>query len=422
MDFVQTAEEKERFLLATVVAGREKEAAALRSLAELEELVCTARAEVVGQILQNRECIHPGTYLGKGKIVEGKDLISRTGATGVVCDDELSPVQMRNLEDALCVKILDRTMVILDIFARHAVTKEGKIQVELAQLRYRATRLTGEGTALSRLGGGIGTRGPGEKKLETDRRVIRERISRLKQELAQVRSAREVSRQKRLTTGIPVVALVGYTNTGKSTLLNALTEASVLTADQLFATLDPTTRNRKLPSGREVLFTDTVGFLSKLPHTLIEAFRSTLEEVQYADLILHVVDASNPDYPRQMQVVYETLQELKAGDKPVLTAFNKMDLADQNLEYKDPGADKTVRICAKDGTGLSQLLEETERLLLKDYVQIQCVIPYRQGGLLSLVRSQGQILEESYEPAGVLVKGRVSSQLKQQVFAALRSS
>lgn len=277
------------------------------SLEELKDLVSTAGAETVGMVIQNREQQHPGTYVGKGKIEELKSMIWELRATGIVCDDELSPAQMKNLQDELDVKVMDRTLIILDIFAARASTSEGKIQVELAQLKYQQTRLAGFGKAMSRLGGGIGTRGPGEKKLEMDRRLIKSRIAQLNRELKDVKKHREVTREQRSRSHIPVAAIVGYTNAGKSTLLNTLTGAGILAEDKLFATLDPTTRDLKLPSGQEILMTDTVGFIRKLPHHLIEAFRSTLEEARYADIILHVVDASNPQMDEQMHTVYETL-------------------------------------------------------------------------------------------------------------------
>lgn len=293
------------------------------SLEELKDLVSTAGAETVGMVIQNREQQHPGTYVGKGKIEELKSMIWELRATGIVCDDELSPAQMKNLQDELDVKVMDRTLIILDIFAARASTSEGKIQVELAQLKYQQTRLAGFGKAMSRLGGGIGTRGPGEKKLEMDRRLIKSRIAQLNRELKDVKKHREVTREQRSRSHIPVAAIVGYTNAGKSTLLNTLTGAGILAEDKLFATLDPTTRDLKLPSGQEILMTDTVGFIRKLPHHLIEAFRSTLEEARYADIILHVVDASNPQMDEQMHTVYETLQNLGVKDKPVITLFNK---------------------------------------------------------------------------------------------------
>ena len=283
---------EERVILVAVSTSDEDDTEA--SLDELEELADTAGATAIGRLVQNREKIHPGTYLGSGKIGELREMVWEMGATGVICDDELSPAQLRNLESALDTKVMDRTMVILDIFAAHATTSEGKIQVELAQLRYRAARLVGLRSSLSRLGGGIGTRGPGEKKLEMDRRLIKNRIAQLNRELREVKRHRELTREQRTKNRIPVVAIVGYTNAGKSTLLNTLTGAGVLQEDQLFATLDPTTRSQKLPSGQEILLTDTVGFIRKLPHHLIDAFKSTLEEAKYADLILHVVDASNP--------------------------------------------------------------------------------------------------------------------------------
>ena len=274
---------EERVILVAVSTSDEDDTEA--SLDELEELADTAGATAIGRLVQNREKIHPGTYLGSGKIGELREMVWEMGATGVICDDELSPAQLRNLESALDTKVMDRTMVILDIFAAHATTSEGKIQVELAQLRYRAARLVGLRSSLSRLGGGIGTRGPGEKKLEMDRRLIKNRIAQLNRELREVKRHRELTREQRTKNRIPVVAIVGYTNAGKSTLLNTLTGAGVLQEDQLFATLDPTTRSRKLPSGQEILLTDTVGFIRKLPHHLIDAFKSTLEEAKYADLI-----------------------------------------------------------------------------------------------------------------------------------------
>ncbi|MDO5417396.1 MAG: GTPase HflX, partial [Lachnospiraceae bacterium] len=308
-ELFENKEVEERVLLIGISTrdGDDTEA----SLSELKELVKTAGAETIGTVIQNREAVHPGTYLGKGKIDEVKWQIWEMGATGVVCDDELSPAQLRNLEEALDTKVMDRTMVILDIFASRANTREGKIQVELAQLRFRAARLVGMRNSLSRLGGGIGTRGPGETKLESDRRLIHQRIGQLKSELEDVKRHRDVARQQRTRNHMPVAAIVGYTNAGKSTLLNRLTDAGILAEDKLFATLDPTTRNLKLQSGQEILLTDTVGFIRKLPHHLIEAFKSTLEEAKYSDIILHVVDCSNPQMEMQMYVVYETLKQLE---------------------------------------------------------------------------------------------------------------
>lgn len=376
-------------------------------LKELEELAKTAGASVVGVLIQKREKVHPGTYIGKGKIEELSVLVREKGATGVVCDDELSPAQLKNLEEALEIKVIDRTVMILDIFAKHATTREGNIQVELAQLRYRSSRLTGLGSSLSRLGGGIGTRGPGEKKLEMDRRLIRERISILKKELEGIKKARETARKQRSNNPVPLVAIVGYTNAGKSTLLNTLTDAGVLEEDKLFATLDPTTRNLELESGQQVLFTDTVGFIRKLPHHLIEAFRSTLEEAKYADVILHVVDSSNPSAYTHMHTVYETLELLGAGDKPVITAFNKVDKPEENLVIKDCKADVTVKISAKKRMGLEELLAEVEKILREQKVYIEKVYPYQDAGKIQLIRKYGQLLEEEYREDGIFVKGYV---------------
>lgn len=376
-------------------------------LKELEELAKTAGAVVVGVMIQKRENIHPGTYIGKGKIEELKIFIEEKGATGIVCDDELSPAQLKNLEEALQIKVIDRTVMILDIFAKHATTREGNIQVELAQLRYRSSRLTGLGNSLSRLGGGIGTRGPGEKKLEIDRRVIRDRISVLKKELESIKKARETARKQRSSNPVPVVAIVGYTNAGKSTLLNTLTDAGVLEEDKLFATLDPTTRNLELEDGQQILLTDTVGFIRKLPHHLIEAFRSTLEEAKYADVILHVVDASNPSAYMHMHTVYETLDMLGAGDKPVVTAFNKTDKLEEDPLIKDCKADVTVKISAKRKMGLKELLEEIQKILREQKIYIEKVFSYQDAGKIQLIRKYGQLLEEEYREDGIFVKGYV---------------
>ena len=324
----------------------------IKSLDELAELARTAGAETVGRIIQSREYAHPSTYIGKGKLDEAKIMIDQLDATGIICDDELSPAQLKNLEDILDTKVMDRTMVILDIFAARASTSEGKLQVEMAQLKYRMTRLAGLGTTLSRLGGGIGTRGPGEKKLETDRRIIKDRLSKLSNELKEVENHRNVLRARRVNTTTPVVAIVGYTNAGKSTLLNKLSDAEVLSEDKLFATLDTTTRSKVLPNGEKVLLTDTVGFIRKLPHHLIQAFRSTLEEAKYADILVHVVDASNPDCEHQIKTVYETLKSLNVEDKPVITLLNKCDITDGTYILKDEYADATIRISARTGYGL----------------------------------------------------------------------
>ena len=404
----ETGEETEKVLLVAVAADGPDSGAdsAEESLDELAELVKTAGAETVGRLIQNRESAHPGTYLGKGKLEELAELLEATGAGGIVTDDELTPVQMKNLENALSCNVMDRTMVILDIFAQHAMTGEGKLQVELAQLRYRSSRLVGMGRAMSRLGGGIGTRGPGEKKLEVDRRTIRNRIAQLNRELAEVKKNRDVRREQRMRSAIPVIAIVGYTNAGKSTLLNRLTDAGVLSKDALFATLDPTTRNYHLPSGQEVLFTDTVGFIRKLPHHLIDAFRSTLEEAKYSDLILHVVDASNKNADVQMAVVYDTLRRLEIGDRKVVTAMNKQDLVTDSV-WKDLQAERTVRISAKTGEGLPELIDAISEVLLEGKVYIERVYGYDEITKLQGIRKYGQLLSEEYVAEGISVKAYV---------------
>lgn len=377
------------------------------SLAELKELVKTAGAVTVGTLIQKRERIHPGTYIGSGKVCELAELISETGATGIVCDDELSPAQLRNLEELLDTKIMDRTLIILDIFAAHATTSEGKIQVELAQLRYRLSRLSGFGRSMSRLGGGIGTRGPGEKKLEMDRRLIKDRISQLKQELREVEQHRDITRAKRRKNQIPVVAIVGYTNAGKSTLLNHLTDAKVIEEDKLFATLDPTTRILELSGRQQVLLTDTVGFIRKLPHNLIEAFKSTLEEAKYADYIFHVVDAANPQRDKQMHITYKTLEELGVKDKTIVTLFNKQDLRTDSEPLSDFRADYTLNISAGLDQGLDELKDILEEILRADKIYIERVIPYTKAGDLQMIRKQGELLCEEYVPEGIAIKAYV---------------
>lgn len=377
------------------------------NLKELEELVKTAGAVVVGRLVQKKESIDKATYIGSGKTEELAELVLSTGATGVVCDDELSPIQIKNLEAALNTKIMDRTMVILDIFAKRATTKEGKIQVELAQLKYRSSRLVGMGSSMSRLGGGIGTRGPGEKKLEVDRRIIRERIAQLSRELEDVKQHREVVRKQRMSGNLPIVSIVGYTNAGKSTLLNKLTDAGVLEEDMLFATLDPTSRNFKLDNGQEIIITDTVGFIRKLPHHLINAFRSTLEEAKYADIILHVVDISNPQADSHIITVYETLDSLGVKDKPVITAFNKIDKVEEIPAIKDFRCDKKVNIAAKKEIGFDDLKRALEDTINQCRQYIEKTIPYSDAGLLNRIRQFGTILEEDYREDGIYVKAYV---------------
>ncbi len=403
----------ENFILIGVSTNDNDDAEA--SLLELRELVKTAGAITAGIVIQNREKIHPGTYIGKGKIDEVRELLDTTKATGVVCDDELSPAQLKNLEEALDTKVLDRTLVILDIFARHASTSEGKIQVELAQLKYRMSRLAGIYSSLSRLGGGIGTRGPGEKKIETDRRLIRDRIGQLNRELSDVKAHRDVLRAQRSKNLSKVIAIVGYTNAGKSTLLNTLTGAGILAEDKLFATLDPTTRSMELDSGETVLLTDTVGFIRKLPHNLIDAFRSTLEEAKFADIIIHMVDASNPDMDTHMHVVYKTLHELEVFDKPVITLFNKMDKVEGNVTLKDLKADKTLQVSAKTGKGLWQLKSVIEEILRQQKIYVDKIYDYADAGKIQFIRKYGQLLGEEYTENGIAVKAYVPREMADKV-------
>lgn len=385
------------------------------SIRELAELVETAGAAVEGIVLQRLACRHPATYVGSGKVQEIRELLIMKDATGIVCDDELSPAQMRNLADLLDTKVMDRTLVILDIFAKRAATSEGNIQVELAQLRYEMTRLAGYGRSMSRLGGGIGTRGPGEKKLETDRRVIAGRISQLKRELEEVRRHREVNRSRRMRANQPVAAIVGYTNAGKSTLLNALTDADVLEWDALFATLDPTTRLLSLSGRQELLLTDTVGFIRKLPHHLIEAFRSTLEEAKHADYIIHVVDASSPQMEKQMYIVYETLHELGVEKKPVLTLFNKQDLVEKPEALHDARADYTLHISAKKREGLDAVRKTLETMLRENKIFMERLLPYNQAGILAKIRTAGELVTEEYRADGIFIQAYVPRALYTQV-------
>ena len=409
----EMGEQLERVILAGVQTYESDDT--VQSLYELRELAETAGAVTVGTIMQSRETIHPATYLGKGKLEELKELLYDLDATGVICDDELSPAQLNNLEQELECKVMDRTMVILDIFAQRAKTSEGKIQVELAQLKYRAARLVGMRASLSRLGGGIGTRGPGEKKLEMDRRLIHSRIGQLKEQLEQVQKHRELIRSQRDKSRVKVAAIVGYTNAGKSTLLNTMTQAGVLEENQLFATLDPTTRALDLPGKQQILLTDTVGFIRKLPHHLIDAFKSTLEEAKYADLILHVVDASNPQMDEQMYVVYETLQRLEAMDKPVVTAFNKMDRIGESLTVRDFKADRIVQVSAKTGEGLEALLQAIEEILREQKIYIERVYSYQESGKIQLIRKYGELLEEEYKEDGIHVSAYVPKELDGRV-------
>ncbi len=408
-ELIEIKQEQERVILVAVEEREDVDVEA--SLDELEELAETAGALTVGRLIQKREAASPALYIGKGKAEELKELIVQNDATGIITDDELSPAQMKNLEDVLDIKIMDRTMLILDIFAKHASTSEGKLQVEMAQLKYRSARLVGMRKSMSRVSYGIGMRGPGEKKLEVDRRLIRDRISKLREEIENVEKNRSTNRVKRQKNGSVVAAIVGYTNAGKSTLLNKLTGADILAADMLFATLDPTVRMLELNDGQEILLTDTVGFIRKLPHHLIEAFRSTLEEAKYADIIIHVVDASNPKAFEQMQVVYDTLRRLGVGDKPVITLFNKQDLLTEKEVLKDLNSDKSIEISAKTGQGLDVLKDELEKVLLENKIYFEKVIDYSNAGVIQMIRKDGTLLEEEYVPEGISVKAYVSREL-----------
>lgn len=419
-ELIVTEEAKERVVLIGI-QRRERDGSE-ESLTELGELLKTAGAEPVGRLLQPREAPDPGTYFGKGKVEELRELLCSLEADAVAADDELSPAQMKNLSDALGVKVVDRTMIILDIFAQHAVTAEGKLQVELAQLHYTQAHLLGVHSSLSRLGGGVGTRGPGEQKLELDRRAIRARISFLRGKLGELKRHREVARAQREKNNSYIVALVGYTNAGKSTLLNRLTDAGILAENKLFATLDPTTRKLVLPGGEEVLVTDTVGFIRKLPHQLIEAFHSTLEEARYADLILHVVDASSPEADTQMAVVYETLRELKALDEhSIISVYNKMDLPGAGALPKDIHASSSIKISAKTGAGIEALKELISAEKKKSRRVLEGLFPYAAAGRIQGIRRWGKLLEERYETEGIYVRAEVPAALYEQLMREQQS-
>lgn len=405
------------------------------ALDELRELAETAGAETVATMVQHIDTPSVSTYLGSGKLEELAAVIESTEATGIICDDELTPIQMSNLERILDTKVMDRTMLILDIFAQHAVTSEGKIQVELAQLQYRLTRLTGKGRSMSRLGGGIGTRGPGEKKLEQDRRVIRTRVSQLKRELAEVVNHRDLTRKRRGENPIPVFAIVGYTNVGKSTLLNRLTGSDVLAENKLFATLDTTTRSIKLEGKKQALLTDTVGFIRKLPHNLVDAFRSTLEEAKYADYIIHVVDSSSENAEDDMRVVYETLDMLGIEGKKILTVFNKIDKLNSKLvsntwetsdgksnawetneqessgdvetHIRDARAYMTVRISAKTGEGIEELIKSLSEMIGQDRKYLKKLFSYSEMSDVAEIRNSGSVITEDFREDGIYIEAEV---------------
>ena len=409
-DMFDTAPGTERVILLGVSLSDRDDTEA--SLNELSELLETAGAETAGRLVQKRERPDPGTYFGKGKIQELKELIFETEANAVCADDELSPAQMKNLKDRLDVKVMDRTMVILDIFARHADTAAGKIQVELAGLQYSAAHLEGLRASLSRLGGGIGTRGPGETKIELDRRLIHDRISHLKAELKELDRHRGVTRKMREKSGAFIAAIAGYTNAGKSTLLNRLTAADVRAEDKLFATLDPATRKLELPNAREILLTDTVGFIRKLPHHLVDAFRSTLEETRYADVIIHVVDASDPEMDEKMLVVYDTLRSLGVlEDKEIITVYNKMDIAGGERLPKDIHASAEVRLSAATGEGTERLIALLTEFINRKRRPFERVFPYSEAGKIGKIRERGELISEEYTEEGIRVKAMVPPEL-----------
>lgn len=415
-----TEETVQKFIL-VAVEEENGEIPAEQSLDELSELLATAGGEEAARLIQRRESPHPKTYLGSGKIEEVKAALELTHADGVITDDELTPAQLRNLSEACGVKVIDRTLLILDIFSQRAVTREGQLQVELAQLNYRLTRLAGLGAQLSRQGGSVGagnhSRGAGETKLELDRRYIRQRIDVLNRQLKELENQREVARSRRIKNQVPLIALVGYTNAGKSTLFNRLTQSEVLEEDKLFATLDTTTRRAELPSGREVLFSDTVGFIHKLPHQLVKAFRATLEEVRYADILLHVVDASDEKAVMEMTVTRQAMDELGAGDKPVLVLLNKQDRLNEMSKVAIFPQDRRrqLKISAFSAADRQRVLEELDRMLDEREVEFSVCIPYSMGRLVSMLRENGKVLEEEYREEGTWLRVRTQKQYQSMV-------
>jgi GTP-binding protein HflX len=390
-----------------------------RSLAELAALAETAGASVVGSASQRRTRPDPVWYFGKGRAAELVDEKATTDFNVLIVDDELEPNQQRSLEKLLDCKVLDRSALIIDIFARHAKTREGRLQVELAALEYHLPRLTRMWTHLSRTGGGIGTRGPGESQLETDRRLIREKIKKVRADLADVTRHRATAARRRDQHEVASVALVGYTNAGKSTLLNAMADADLYAADMLFATLDPTSRQVSLPSGRAVVVTDTVGFINKLPHDLVDAFRATLEEVMRADLLLEVVDAADPDFVGQQEAVQAVLDELGAGDKPRITVFNKLDLLPADADAP-PESATTAFVSALTGEGIGTLLGRIGDSLRAHMVAVDAVVPYERGELVARARTAGDV-EERYEEGGVRVSGHLPASIASELAAAGRN-
>ena len=376
-----------------------EETADYETLNELEALLETAGGVCTAKVLQNRHTPDPHSFVGEGKAQEIKELLENTDANMVIFDNELSPSQIRALEEITGVTVLDRSALILDIFAQRAKTAEGRLQVELAQYQYLLPKLSGMGRSMSRLGGGIGTRGPGETKLETDRRHIRERIDRLKAELAEVRKTRAVQRERRIKNAVPVVALVGYTNAGKSTLLNQLTDAGIPANDRLFDTLDTTTRKLKVSDHLEVLLSDTVGFIAKLPHHLVEAFKATLEELQYADLLLHVIDASDPQREAHIAVVDKLIDQLAKPGTPVLRCYNKVDMLDDMSNF--PIGERNIPMCARNGIGMDELLTRIEQTLLGTLHHVTLLLPYTEGGAIEVFHEQAQVHRVEYLPEGI---------------------
>ena len=381
---------------------KKEDTATYETLDELEALLETAGGSCAAKVLQNRHAPDPHSFIGEGKAQELCDLLQTTEANMVIFDNDLSPSQIRALEEITGVTVLDRSALILDIFAQRAKTAEGRLQVELAQYQYLLPKLSGMGKSMSRLGGGIGTRGPGETKLETDRRHIRERINRLQQELAEVRKVRAVQRERRIKNAVPVVALVGYTNAGKSTLLNQLTDAGIPANNRLFDTLDTTTRRLKISDHLEVLLSDTVGVIAKLPHHLVEAFKATLEELEYADLLIHVIDASDSQRQAHIEVVERLIEKLAKPDVPVIRCYNKADLLDDpNL---CPIGERCVTTCARNGVGLDALLSCIESVLLGKLHHVTLLLPYGEAGALELLHDQAQVLKTDYTAQGVEVE------------------
>lgn len=412
-DHDRIADRPERAALISLEFGKQEGLwSAEDSLEELKQLAETAGAEVVAKFQQKRPKPDPGFFIGRGKVRDLALFAQQEDIDICIFDDELSPAQQRNLEQAIGVKVLDRTALILDIFAQRAQTREGKLQVELAQLQYTLPRIMGQGLALSRLGGGIGTRGPGETKLETDRRVIRDRIAYIKSCIGKVQSVRELHRHQRNRSNVPIVSLVGYTNAGKSTLLNTLTHADVYAQDQLFATLDPTTRQLDLPDKRQAILTDTVGFIQRLPHQLIAAFKSTLEETLEADLLLHVIDVSHPLYKEQCQAVYKVLEEVGAKDRPIISVYNKIDMLPEGSALAEQLAlqPDTVCISAKEGIGLDALLQMVAGHLEMKSMDLELLFPYTDSASAARMHELGTVLEQDYREDGVYMKVRLDTE------------